>query len=307
LSVGDTVIAVSGEARAIRWLGHRRFDCARHPNPAAVWPIRIGAGAFADGLPVRDLWVSPGHMLLVGDVLIQAGNLVNGATIQQIERARLEYWHVELDSHDIVYAEGLPAESYLDTGNRTNFVNGGDYLEAHPDFAPKHWSETCRPLIETGPMLHAAKAALIERARTLGYTQSEDSDTHIVAEGRRYEPIALGAQRLAFVLPASLAHIELRSGTFVPRHFAPENGDDRALGICIGRLQIDGTEVDLNETAATVASGWHALEREADKLWRWTRGATPLPAGSRLVVIDVVNRSFGWSAPVSATPAIGAQ
>jgi hypothetical protein len=155
LKVGDLVTTVSGESQPIRWLGHRSIDCMRHPNPAAVWPIRIQAGAFAHDLPARDLWVSPGHSLLVEGVLIQAHNLVNGATIVQVPRARVEYWHVELDRHDILLAEGLPAESYLDTGNRSAFLDGGAYLEAHPDFKPKHWADTCVPLVTEGAAVAA--------------------------------------------------------------------------------------------------------------------------------------------------------
>jgi Hint domain len=95
-------------------------------------------------MPIRDLWVSPGHPLLVDGVLIQAQRLVNGASIAQIPFDRVQYWHVELDSHDIVLAEGLPAERYLDTGNRTAFTNGGAFLEAYPDFEPKYWAQTCK-------------------------------------------------------------------------------------------------------------------------------------------------------------------
>jgi Hint domain len=77
---------------------HTVRDCARHPKPAAVWPICIRAGAFADAKPIRDLWVSPGHAILHEGVLIQAEKLVNGATIVQLPRDQVEYWHVELDS-----------------------------------------------------------------------------------------------------------------------------------------------------------------------------------------------------------------
>ena len=75
----------------------------------------------------------------------------NGKTVGQEERSRVEYWHIELDEHDIILAEGLPAESYLDNGNRTGFINGGAFIEAHPDFKPKHWTDTCLPLVLEGP------------------------------------------------------------------------------------------------------------------------------------------------------------
>jgi hypothetical protein len=63
----------------------------------------------------------------------------------------VEYWHVELDSHDILIAERIPAENYLDSGNRAGFFNNrGLYLEAHPDFKPKHWADTGAPLVIEG-------------------------------------------------------------------------------------------------------------------------------------------------------------
>jgi hypothetical protein len=139
LAIGDEVILApenGAGTRKILWLGHRRIDCTRHPNPSAVWPILVRAGAFAEHQPVRDLWISPGHSVFINGALIQAENLVNGATILQIPRSHIEYWHVELESHSILLSEGLPTESYLDTGNRTAFINGGAYLEYIPTSSP---------------------------------------------------------------------------------------------------------------------------------------------------------------------------
>ena len=300
LAVGDRVVTASGTHRPVRWLGHRRVDCSRHPEPSAVWPIRIQAGAFAQGLPARDLWVSPGHSILVDGVLIQAEKLVNGATIVQVPSESVEYWHVELESHDILLAEGLAAESYLDTGNRAGFFNnGGSYLEAHPDFKPKHWAETCVPLVLDGPKIHQAKAQLLTRAQALGYVITEDSDAHIIANGRRIEALRLGERRLAFVLPEAMTTIELSSRSFVPAHTDAKSDDHRALGLCVKRLQIDASDVALDDEAA-FSSGWHALERCSDgRQHRWTHARTPLPAGTRLIIIDVASPSLCWAKPAS--------
>lgn len=179
LCVGDEVITMSGARRAIRWLGHRRIDCRRHPHPTQVWPIRIRAGALEPNTPRRDLWLSPGHSLYLEGVLIQAENLINGATIEQVPHALVEYWHVELDEHEILLAEGAPSESYLDTGNRTAFSNGGAFIQAHPNFMPKHWSATCVPLVREGERLMRARARLQDRA------QSADLFVHFPVVFRR--------------------------------------------------------------------------------------------------------------------------
>jgi hypothetical protein len=307
LTVGECVLTASGQARPIRWIGSRGLDCTSHPKPDFVWPVRIQSGAFAEDLPARDLWVSPFHAILVEGVLIQVEKLVNGATIVQVPRERVEYWHVELDSHDILLAEGLPAESYLDVGNRTAFVNGGDYLEAYPDFAPKDGSETCVPVVKEGPVIERAKAALLARAEVLGYALTEDPDLHVLADGQRIAPVRLSDKRVAFMLPAAHASIALRCRRFTPAQMNPSNDDVRVLGICVQRLQLDGAEVALEDEAA-FAQGWHALERSGSpqgQPWRWSQDRMPLPVGTRLLVIDLCHQgSHYWTRPASTVVAL---
>jgi hypothetical protein len=287
LSIGTMVLTASGESRPVRWLGHRGIDCVRHPNPAAVWPVRIQAGAFAPNQPARDLWISRGHSVLVDGVLMQAETLVNGATIVQVPRERVEYWHVELDSHDVLLAEGLPTETYLDVGNRTDFNNGGAYLEAFPEFRPKLDSETCVPIVKDGPLVQKTKEALLARATELGYVLTKDADVHVIADGQRIDPVGLAEKRFAFLLPGTHSSIEMRTRSFIPSQINPAKADQRSLGICVGRLQLDGIEVALTDETA-FAHGWHLLEGSAQgQQWRWSTGRTPLPAGTRLVVVDI--------------------
>jgi hypothetical protein len=216
----------------------------------------------------------------VDGVLIQATQLVNGVTLAQVPCDRVEYWHVELDSHDILLAEGLAAESYLDCGNRTAFNNGGAFLEAHPDFRPKYWNETCVPLLLEGPEVQHAKAPLLRRAQELGCLLTDDSDLHIIADGERVEPMALGDKRSAFVLPEACQNIELRCRTFILVHVDGASGDRRSLGICVNSLQIDGIEVNLEGDAA-FAQGWHKLERYPDTTLRWSCDRFPVAARRR--------------------------
>jgi T5SS/PEP-CTERM-associated repeat protein len=126
LQVGDYLATVSGGRRMRTiWLGHRHLDCRRHPRPTDVWPVRVRAGAFSDCLPMRDLLLSPDHAVFVDDALIPVRHLINGSTIVQEQVAEVTYYHVELATHGVVLAEGLPCESYLDTGNRAAFEDGG--------------------------------------------------------------------------------------------------------------------------------------------------------------------------------------
>ena len=166
LTIGDLVLTASGEARAVRWIGHRHLDLARSADPTKVQPVRIMAGALAPCVPRRDLLVSPDHALLLDGVLIPARLLLNGVTILREEHWRsVTYYHIELDSHDVLLAEGAAAESYLDTGDRSRFANGGGPIALHPDFSARMWEAMgCAPLILTGPALASVQARLARRA-----------------------------------------------------------------------------------------------------------------------------------------------
>ena len=132
----QVVTLVDGQeiSQTVMWLGHRRIGLAGHPQPETVAPIRIQRDAFADGMPHRDLVVSPDHAIFVDGKLICARQLVNGTTIrQETGWTAVDYYHVELDRHAILIAEGLLAESYIDTGNRGFFANSGVPMVLHPD------------------------------------------------------------------------------------------------------------------------------------------------------------------------------
>ena len=130
-------------------------------------PIRIVAGAFGDESPRRDLLLSPDHAVYVDGVLIPIQYLENDITIRFVQAMGgvVMYYHVELDEHAVLLANGLPAESYLDTGERANFVNGGGARALHPEFVARRWeSEGCAPLIVTGPVLRAVRERINSRA-----------------------------------------------------------------------------------------------------------------------------------------------
>jgi hypothetical protein len=127
-------------------------------------------------MPFYDVLVSPEHAIFVDGVLIPAKFLVNGDTIAQVRRRiPITYYHIELARHAIVLAAGLPAETYLDTGNRDCFANGGPVVRQHPDFSERVWeAEGCAPIVVTGPVLKAVRRRLRRRATALarGYAVS---------------------------------------------------------------------------------------------------------------------------------------
>ena len=172
LNIGDNVLTEPDAApQSIVWIGKRLVDCRHHPDPRKVWPVRIAAGAFAPNQPTRDLFLSPDHAVFVDDVLIPVKYLINGGNIAQIEVNEVEYYHIELAHHDIIVAEGLPVESYLDTGDRASFANGGAAMDLFPVFGSGVGLEILReacsraPLVIVGAVVEGVRRRL-DRART---------------------------------------------------------------------------------------------------------------------------------------------
>jgi hypothetical protein len=119
LLVGDLVQTVLGEIAApIIRIGRRDVDCARHPKPRQVWPVRVAAGAFGPGRPHSDLFLSPDHAVYVNEVLIPIRHLNNASTIAQLPVDQVTYYNIELPQHDVVLAQGMPARRARCSGTR---------------------------------------------------------------------------------------------------------------------------------------------------------------------------------------------
>jgi hypothetical protein len=99
--------------------------------------------------------------VFVDGVLIPVHCLINGGTIRQMDVPSINYFHVELPEHDVILAEDLPVESYLDTGDRTNFSNAGGAVRLFPNFTARMWEMAgCAPLVMTGPVVERTRQAL---------------------------------------------------------------------------------------------------------------------------------------------------
>ncbi|WP_215763124.1 Hint domain-containing protein [Acetobacter sp. P1H12_c] len=160
LQIGDRVMTASGETRPIHWIGHRSYSGRFASRNPSVLPVIFTAGSLGNDLPRRDLWVSPLHAMFIDDVLIPAVLLVNGQTIRQAERVdRVHYFHVELESHDILLAEGAPAESFIDDSSRGMFHNAPEYTALYPD-PQKKPARYCAPRVEEGILLETVRNRL---------------------------------------------------------------------------------------------------------------------------------------------------
>jgi collagen type I alpha len=166
LREGDLVLShLSGQAVPVQWIGHRFVDCSKHPRTDLVWPVRVRAGAFGASTPHSDVFLSPDHAVFVDGVLVPVHLLINTRSIEQVPAASVTYYHIALPEHGVVLAHGLPAESYLDIGDRREFDNGGGVTALFANFSsettPRAWEvRGCARLVVTGPELSAIRAGL---------------------------------------------------------------------------------------------------------------------------------------------------
>jgi hypothetical protein len=289
LRVGDKVRTLQGDLREVIWLGRRHVDCAAQPVPEDVWPVRVQAHAFAPNCPVRDLYLSPDHAVLLGGALVPVRYLVNDASIAQVPHRTITYWHLELPEHGVVLAENLPAESYLDTGNRAAFEG----MEAAPQITTAEalaiWrARACAPLMTSGHGLLAARAALHMRAQVLGHALTDDFAMQVWSGGVRL-PARVRGRRHFVTLPPGTVRVELVSRSFVPGHIGLPDG--RRMGVGIGALRLDGRAVAPDDPC--LLDGWHA----AEAAWRWTAGRAVLRTGrARELAFDVALSGQYWVA-----------
>lgn len=107
LAVGDLVPTRFGGLTPIKRL-ESFFARAGDGNR----PVRIARSALADNVPSADLVLTAPHAIYMDGILISIGNLANGSTVA-FERIEGQFFHIELERHDVVEAEGAACESLL--------------------------------------------------------------------------------------------------------------------------------------------------------------------------------------------------
>jgi hypothetical protein len=271
LAVGDMVCTLGGQKRPIAWIGTGRVLATRGRRNAAT-PIIVRKGALADNMPHRDLRVTKGHSLYLDGVLIPVEFLVNHRSILWDDRAQeVSIHHIELDTHDVLLANGAPAESYRDDGNRWLFQS------ANPGWtlAPQ---EPCAPILTGGSIVDDIWRRLLDRAGPRpGTPLTDEPDLHLLVDSKRIDPLERTAGRCAFRLPPRPHAVRVRSRSAVPQELGTAR-DDRCLGVSLRRIVLAQAkrQKSLGADAATLADGWHKYEA-ADAL-RWTDGDAALPA-----------------------------
>jgi hypothetical protein len=297
LQPGNLVVTATGTAKKLRWVGWRSVDLTDHRRPDAVRPIRITAGALAEGVPARDLRLSPDHALLLDGLLVPVKYLVNNATIlREQDCLAVTYFHLELDHHDVILAENVLTETYLDTGNRGNFAHGAGDTSRSPVFGRgTQWNNAAyAPLCISGPPLRAARQILFDRLAAQGYRHRIMPDVSLAIEGVRVGRSFGMAWLPCFRLPGHRGEITIRSATFVPAEMAIGPSDDedwRVLGVGLRRIRLD-RQIFAPQDLAT--GGFHP--RGASDIIDWTDGNATIavPRETAIIGLNILALPKAW-------------
>jgi hypothetical protein len=271
LAVGDRVLTAAGDAVPIIWIGAGRVLVTPGRRSAAT-PVIVRRGALADNVPHRDLRVTKGHSLFLDGVLIPVEFLVNHRSIQWDDRAReVSIYHIELAAHDVLLADGAPAESYRDDGNRWLFQNPNLSWDAAPQ-------PPCAPILTGGARVDRLWRQLLDRAGPRpGLPLTPDPDLHLLVDGKRLDAIERREDAYLFHLLARPHSVRISSRSGIPQELGL-NRDHRALGVAVRGLAL--VHLTLHRTIQAddirLVEGFHGFE--ANDAIRWTIGDAVVPA-----------------------------
>jgi hypothetical protein len=270
LAVGNMAMTLGGQARRIVWIGVGHVLATRGRRNAAT-PVIVRKGALANNVPHRDLLVTKGHSLYIDDVLIPVEFLINHRSILWDDRAQeVTLYHVELETHDVLLANGAPAESYRDDGNRWLFrnANSGWCLPPQPAYAP---------VLTGGPVVDTLWRRLLDRTGPRpGLALTDEPDLHVRVDGQRLDATRRVDKAYVFQLPAIPSVLRIVSRAAAPAELGIAR-DPRVLGVALRRLGVRKvarfriTEAD----DGGLTDGFHAFE--ADNGFRWTDGNASIP------------------------------
>jgi hypothetical protein len=272
LRVGDSVTTWDGEDRPIVWIGVGLVLATRGRRNAAA-PVIVCRGALTDNVPHADLRVTKGHAFLLDGVLIPVEFLVNHRSILWDDRAgAVSVYHVELATHAVLVANGAPAESYRDDGNRWLFQNA-DSVRGSEQQAP------CAPVLTGGPIVDRVWQRLLDRSgpwRPPALT--DDPDVHLMVGGHRLDAARKYGATEVFRLPPG---VPLRDVRIVSRAAAPDElglaRDPRVLGVAMQSVTVlaGSRHRTIGAGDGRLCDGFHAYEPDLDI--RWTDGEAVLP------------------------------
>jgi hypothetical protein len=198
-------------------------------------------------------------------------------------------------------AEGLPAESYIDTGNSGFFANSDAPLVLHPDLTdeadyPTREAASCASFVHDEATVQPVWRRLADRAAAIGRPTPQrvtttDAALRLLANQRTVNPVFSDSDRVIFVLPRGTNEVQLSSRAQSPTEARPWLEDRRRLGVRVKRIVLRGAD-DLREVPMDhpdLSQGWWAVERDGQTISRWTedKAVLPLPAMSGILTLEI--------------------
>jgi hypothetical protein len=209
-------------------------------------------------------------------------------------------------------ADGLPAESYLDTGNRGMFENAGLPLTLHPDMSnsqDRREAESCALFTadagHIAPIWHrlALRAVMLGHALPATPETTDDPAPRIEIGKSIFAPVAVENGHYVFALPAWTGGIRLVTRSAIPGDATPWVEDRRRLGVRVRQMTLshgdDGSVIPVDHP--TIGTGWWAIERDGDTMWRWTDGNAWISIESDVPALLRIALAAAPAYPVSAT------
>ncbi|WP_284234470.1 Hint domain-containing protein [Gluconobacter cerinus] len=297
MAIGDEICVYDWRnaaelTRSVKWVGHKKMVVRSHlPDDEAGYPVRILKNAVSDGVPYKDLLVTPEHCLFFDGQFIPVRMLVNGRSIfYDRSFTSYTYYHVETDPHSVIWADGTLTESYLDTGNRSTFAQGGT-LVLFGDKNVKTWEEDGEAALtvarhQVEPIFRNLEARAEYAGLGLEAPQQklvDDADLHLVTEaGVVLRRVRENNGHSVFMIPPGVQQVRMVSRTSRPSDtIGPFVDDRRYLGVLVGSIQFfesrDTRKLD-QHLKSDQLEGWDVKEAAP---CRWTNGNALLSIGAR--------------------------
>uniref|UniRef100_UPI000474BB84 Hint domain-containing protein n=1 Tax=Acetobacter ascendens TaxID=481146 RepID=UPI000474BB84 len=298
LQIGDQVVAFDWKnnkevTHPVVWVGKTHATVrAGLLDDEAGYPVRILKDAIAEGVPYKDMLITPEHCLFFEGKFVPARMLVNGVSIFYDKSiTSYDYYHVETEQHSVITSDGMLTESYLDTGNRRSFRQEGSVVTLGGK--TRSWEDdAAAPLCVDRAFVEALfrklecreNSVISREVPVLTQEQTNDPDLHLITQtGAVIRPMRHNGQHYSFMLPSGAQSVRIISRASRPADvIGPFVDDRRYMGVAVTDIHLLSAKQQYDITThlqAEKPEGWHATD------WTdcaWTNGNAVLPLGEHL-------------------------
>lgn len=293
IQIGEEIVTYNQNQLCLRkvvWIGKKQAVVKSYlPEDDAGYPVRIVKNAIADKVPYKDMLITAEHCLFINHHFIPVRMLVNGQSIYYDHSMHdYTYYHLELNKHSIIKADGVLTESFLNAGNHRNF-NMNHYIQdsRQIDIFQSWDKDAAAPLGVERNLVEPIFNKFKKRANELGYLSCHskmpvitvDSNLHLMTDqGQVLNPAYKVKNKVIFKLPPRVQSVHIMSRTSRPSDtIGPFVDDRRYLGVLVGKIMLieghQSSEIDRHLTTVDLP-GWF---NEENSLCRWTKGNAYLP------------------------------